>query len=86
MDVGGHSTSSGQQIWTMMDVPGHPGNTPKLSGDWVWTCPDVLQHPPTSRFSTIFGRRILARLVIGIQVMLSNFWLPFRWSPATIER
>ena len=29
VDVGGHSTPSGQQIWTLRNVPGHSGNTPK---------------------------------------------------------
>ena len=32
MDVGGHPTSSGQQIWTLMDVPGRSGNTLKVPG------------------------------------------------------
>jgi hypothetical protein len=30
VDVGGHSTPSGQQIWTLRDVPGYSGNTPKV--------------------------------------------------------
>ena len=32
MDVGGHLTSSGHQIWTLMDVPGRSGNTLKVPG------------------------------------------------------
>jgi len=30
VDVGGQSTPSGQQIWTLRNVPGHSGNTPKV--------------------------------------------------------
>ena len=29
---GGHTTSSGQQIWTLSDTPGHSRNTPKVPG------------------------------------------------------
>jgi hypothetical protein len=32
VDIGGHCTSSGQQIWTLMDVRGCSGNTLKVPG------------------------------------------------------
>jgi len=32
VDVGGHSTSSDQQIWTLMDIGGRSGNTLKVPG------------------------------------------------------
>jgi len=32
VDVGGNPTSSDQQIWKLMDVPGHSGNTFKVPG------------------------------------------------------
>jgi len=32
VDVGGHFTLFGQQIWTLSDVPGHSGNTLKVLG------------------------------------------------------
>ena len=46
MDVGGHSTSSGQQIWTLRDVPGHSGNTLKVLGSRPRRPTDVLIRDP----------------------------------------
>jgi hypothetical protein len=39
VDVGGHCTLSGQQIWTLMDVPGRSGNTLKVPGS-MWKVVD----------------------------------------------
>jgi len=32
VDVGGHCASSDGPIWTLMDLPGRSGNTPKVPG------------------------------------------------------
>jgi hypothetical protein len=48
VDVGGLSTSSDQQIWTLRNVPGHSGNTLKAPGSRPGR-PTSLTGPPVKQ-------------------------------------
>ena len=69
VDVGGHSTPSDQQIWTLRNGPEHSGNTPKVPGSRPGQPTNSLLKP--SLIPSDWPDQANRRGSIGIQIICS---------------